>query len=112
MDRYPLYPQLARKLGLDTEFGGLVAEVSRGGPAEEAGIHGADEKLPFQATRYRVGGDVILDIDGEPIIGPDDLAKVVATHQPGDTVTMTILRDGDRRQIELTLGQRPDDPSS
>jgi len=107
----PLYPQLARKLGLDTEFGGLVAEISRGGPAEEAGIHGADEKLPFQATRYRVGGDVILDIDGEPIVGPDDLAKVVATHQPGDTVTMTILRDGDRRQIELTLGQRPDDPS-
>jgi S1-C subfamily serine protease len=107
-----LYPQLARKLELDTDFGGLVAEVSRGGPAEEAGIRGADEKLPFQATRYSVGGDVILEIDGEPIVGPDDLAKVVAGHQPGDTVTMTILRDNEREKIELTLGQRPDDPSA
>ncbi|HEY3434847.1 MAG TPA: trypsin-like peptidase domain-containing protein, partial [Solirubrobacterales bacterium] len=73
-----LYPQLARKLDLDTTYGGLVAEVSRGGPAEAAGIEGGAEKLPFQAARYRVGGDVILDIDGRQISGPDDLAEVVA----------------------------------
>ncbi|HEY3492167.1 MAG TPA: trypsin-like peptidase domain-containing protein [Solirubrobacterales bacterium] len=103
-----LYPQLARKLGLDTTFGGLVAEVSPGGPAEEAGIEGGDEKLPFQATRYRVGGDVILDIDGRQISGPDDLAQVIAEHQPGDTVTMTILRDGERMDVQLTLGKRPE----
>jgi S1-C subfamily serine protease len=108
----PLYPQLARKLELDTNFGGLVAEVAAGGPAEEAGIEGSEEKLPFQATRYRVGGDVILDIDGKRIIGPDDLAKVVADHEPGDTVSMTILRDNQRQEIELTLGKRPDDPSN
>lgn len=103
-----LYPQLARKLDLDTTYGGLVAEVSRGGPAEEAGIKGGDEKLPFQATRYRVGGDVILDIDGQQISGPDDLAAVVAEHQPGDTVTMTILRDNERMEVQLTLGKRPE----
>lgn len=103
-----LYPQLARKLDLDTPFGGLVAEVSSGGPAEEAGIEGGDEKLPFQATRYRVGGDVILDVDGRQISGPDDLAAVVAEHQPGDTVTMTILRDNERMDVQLTLGKRPE----
>jgi len=104
----PLYPQLARKLGLDIRFGGLVSEVVGGGPAEEAGIEGGDEKLAFQAGRYRVGGDVILEVDGRRIVGPDDLAKVVADHEPGDTVVVTILRDGERREVDLTLGKRPD----
>jgi S1-C subfamily serine protease len=107
----PLYPQLARKLGLGAKFGGLVSEVVAGGPAEEAGIKGGDEKLTFQAGRYRVGGDVILDVDGQRIVGPDDLAKVVADHQPGDSVTVTILRDGERREVDLTLGKRPDGSS-
>lgn len=108
----PLYPQLARKLGLDTSFGGLVSDVVEDGPAAEAGIEGGDDKLTFQAARYRVGGDVILDIDGQKIVGPDDLAKVIADHEPGDTVTVTILRDGERKEVELTLGERPDGPSS
>jgi S1-C subfamily serine protease len=108
----PLYPQLARKLGLDTSFGGLVSEVVAGGPAADAGIEGGDDKLTFQAAKYRVGGDVILDIDGEQIVGPDDLAKVIADREPGDTVTVTVLRDNQREEIELTLGKRPDDPSN
>ncbi|HEX6601390.1 MAG TPA: PDZ domain-containing protein, partial [Solirubrobacterales bacterium] len=106
-----LYPQLARKLELDTNFGGLVAEVVSGGPAEEAGIQAGDDKLTFQAGRYETGGDVILKVDDRDIVGPDDLAEVIAAHQPGDVVTLTILRDGERQQIELTLGQRPDDGS-
>jgi S1-C subfamily serine protease len=107
----PLYPQLSQKLGLDTDFGGLVSEVVAGGPAAEAGIEGGDHKLTFQAARYRVGGDVILEIDGEQIVGPDDLGKVIADHRPGDEVTVTILRDDRREEIELTLGERPDDSS-
>jgi len=107
-----LYPQLARKLELATDYGGLISEVIPGGPADDAGIRGGSDKLTFQAGRYRTGGDVILDIDGEPIVGPDDLAKVIADHRPGDTVKVTILRDGRREEIELTLGERPDDPSN
>jgi S1-C subfamily serine protease len=106
-----LYPQLARKLGLDTTFGGLVSEVVSGGPAEEAGLEGGGDKLRFQAAQYRTGGDVILQVDGRDIVRPDDLAEVIAAHQPGDEVTLTILRDGEREQVELTLGKRPDSPS-
>jgi 2-alkenal reductase len=108
----PLYPQLARKLGLDTTFGGLVAEVSSGGPAEKAGIEGADDKIDFQAGRYRTGGDVILKVDGHDIASPDDLAEAVSAHQPGDVVTLTILRANEQRQVEVTLGKRPDNPPS
>ena len=107
-----LYPQFARKLGLDTTFGSLVAEVVSGGPAEEAGIQGGDDKLTFQAGRYRTGGDVILKVDDRDIVRPDDLAEVIAARQPGDEVTLTILRDNEREEIELTLGRRPDDGSS
>jgi 2-alkenal reductase len=106
-----LYPQLARKLGLDTTFGGLVSEVVAGGPAEDAGIEGGNDKLRFQAGAYQTGGDVILQVDGRDIVRPDDLAEVVAAHQPGDEVTLTILRDNEREKVELTLGERPDDPS-
>jgi S1-C subfamily serine protease len=107
-----LYPQLARKLGLDTNFGGLIAEVVSGGPAEEAGLEGADDKLRFQAGQYRTGGDVILAIDGQDIVEENDLARVIAAHQPGDEVTVTVLHDDRREKVRLTLGERPDRPSS
>ena len=107
----PLYPQLARKLGLDTNFGGLLSEVVEGGPAEKAGLQGGSEKLQFQAAEYRTGGDVILQVDGHDVVGPDDLGRFIASHKPGDTVTLTILRDNQRKQVKLTLGKRPDSPS-
>ena len=106
-----LYPQLAAKLGLDTTFGGLLAEVVPGGPADKAGLEGGEEKLRFQAAEYRTGGDVILQVDGHDVVEPDDLARLIATKKPGETVTMTVLRDGQRDQVEMTLGKRPDGPS-
>ncbi|HET9154130.1 MAG TPA: trypsin-like peptidase domain-containing protein [Solirubrobacterales bacterium] len=107
-----LYPQLARKLGLDTTFGSLLSEVVPGGPAEKAGLQGGNEKLRFQAAEYRTGGDVILQIDGQNIVEENDLARVIAAHKPGDRVTLTILHDNEREHVEVTLGRRPDDPSS
>ena len=107
-----LYPQLARKLGLDTTFGGLLSEVVAGGPAEKAGLEAGNDKLRFQAGQYRTGGDVILQIDGQDIVEENDLARVIATHKPGDEVTVTVLHDDRREKVELTLGERPDSPSS
>ncbi len=103
-----LYPQLADKLGLDTTFGGLLAEVVPGGPAEKAGLEGGDKEVKFQAGKYRTGGDVILEVQGHEVVRPDDLARLVASKKPGEEVTMTVLRDGEKRQVEVTLGERPD----
>ena len=74
----PLYPQLAASSTSTPTFGGLVAEVGPGGPAEKAGIEGGDDKLTFQAGGYRTGGDVILQVDGHDIVSPDDLAEAIA----------------------------------
>jgi S1-C subfamily serine protease len=103
-----IYPQLADKLGLDTTFGGLLAEVVPGGPADKAGLQGGDKKLRFQAGEYRTGGDVILQVEGHDVIQPDDLARFVASRKPGEKVTLTVLRDGEKKQVEVTLGKRPD----
>ena len=102
-----LYPQLADRLGLDTDFGGLIAEVVPNGPADDAGLRGGDKKIQFQAGRYTTGGDVILSVDGHELVRPDDLARLIAAHAPGDQVRLEILRDGDRKQVDVTLGVRP-----
>ncbi len=103
----PLYPQLARKLGLDTTHGGLLAEIVPGGPAAKAGLRGGKDEIRFQAATYSRGGDVILSIEGQKVVGPDDLARLIAARKPGETVKVEILRDGQRKQVEVTLGTRP-----
>jgi S1-C subfamily serine protease len=103
----PLYPQLARRLGLETSYGGLLDEVVPGGPADEAGLEGGEDKIVFQAQPYRTGGDVILAVEGRKIIRVDDLSRFISAYQPGDTVTLEVLHDGKREQVELALGKRP-----
>jgi S1-C subfamily serine protease len=103
-----LYPQLADELGLDSGYGGLVAEVVEGGPADEAGLEGGEDKLRFQGVPYRTGGDAILAVDGRKVVRPDDLARLIAGKRPGERVTLEVLHpDGGREDVEVTLGSRP-----
>jgi S1-C subfamily serine protease len=103
----PLYPQLAKKLGLDTDHGGLISEVVSGSPADEAGLQEGNGKLRFQAAVYDTGGDVILAVGGHKVIGPNDLADFVSDYKPGETVTLDVLRDNKEVEVEVTLGKRP-----
>jgi S1-C subfamily serine protease len=103
----PVYPQLADKLGLDTDHGGMLSEVVPDSPADKAGLEGGDKRLTFQAIPYEIGGDVIISVDGHPVVAPDDLGRYISTHQPGQTVQLEVLRDGKREQVDVTLGKRP-----
>jgi S1-C subfamily serine protease len=103
-----LYPQLADKLGIDADYGGLIAEVVEDGPADEAGLEGGEDRLRFQGIPYRVGGDTILAVDGREILRPDDLARYIAARRPGDEVTLEVLHEnGDREELAIVLGERP-----
>jgi S1-C subfamily serine protease len=102
-----LYPQLAERLDIEVDFGGLIAEVVAGGPADDAGLRGGERELRFQAGDYTVGGDVILAVEGRRVIEPDDLASRISAFSPGDEVALEILRDGERREVTVTLGERP-----
>ena len=106
-----LYPQLAERLDVEADYGGLIAEVVPDGPADEAGLQGSDERVRFQGIPYRTGGDVILGVDGRRVVRPDDLARHIATRRPGESVTLEVLRDGgEREDVEVTLGRRPESP--
>jgi S1-C subfamily serine protease len=85
-----------------------VQEAADGGPAEEAGLRGGDgDQTTFQVRPYNPGGDVITKIDGRPVDNPDDLSLAVALIDPGTKVPLEIWRDGERRELEVELGERP-----
>ncbi len=93
-------------LGLTTYTGAYVLEVAPGGPADQAGIKAGDEATSIQGLL--AGGDVITAIDGQPIDTFDDLLGYLTTNKsPGDTVVLTVLRDGKSMEITVTLGKRP-----
>jgi S1-C subfamily serine protease len=102
-----LYPQLVDKFDLDVQTGAWVQEVNPGGPAEEAGIRGGGSPVTFQAQAFRPGGDVITKVDGKAVEDSAELADVIADYEPGEEVPLEIHRDGDTREIEVKLGERP-----
>jgi S1-C subfamily serine protease len=102
-----LYPQLAKKLKLPVEQGALVATVAKGGPADKAGIKGGGKEIRFQATLVRPGGDVITRVNGRRITRETDLSDLISRYRPGESVTLELYRSGQRRQLKLTLGERP-----
>jgi 2-alkenal reductase len=104
-----LWPQLAERLELEVRNGALLDEVEPDSPAEDAGLRGGDSEIEFQATPVPTGGDVILAVNGRPLTRSDDLADVISGMSAGESVELELLRDGERRTVEVELGQRPDD---
>jgi S1-C subfamily serine protease len=103
-----LYPQLADRLEIDADTGAMIAEVVPDSPADEAGLEGGDQEIRFQGAQVTAGGDVIVSVDGHELVEEADLARLIALKSPGDTITLEILDDGDTEEVEVTLGERPE----
>jgi len=101
---------LAQEMGLKADQrGALVVDVVPGGPADEAGVRGSDRKITVDGEDQRVGGDVIVAIDGQFVETFEDVvAYLFRSTEVEQKVTLTALRDGRERQIEVTLRERPD----
>jgi S1-C subfamily serine protease len=104
-----LWPQAAKRLGLDVRDGAVVQQVEPDSPAEEAGLRAGDDEIEFQATPIPTGGDVIVAVDGRRLSRTDDLSDVISSKRAGERVELDVLREGERRTVELELGQRPAD---
>jgi S1-C subfamily serine protease len=102
-----LYPQVVQRFDLPVKEGAWVQAVSPGGPAEKAGLRGGSERVTFQATEFRTGGDIVTKVAGKAVRDPDDLAAAIATVDPGSEVKVEIWRDGRRQEVPVTLGERP-----
>jgi S1-C subfamily serine protease len=103
-----LWPQLADELDLSVDTGALVSEVVGGGPADDAGLNGASGRTMFQGAEIETGGDVIVAVNGHELQHESDLAELISRSRPGEKVTLVVLRDGDRRQVDVTLAPRPE----
>ena len=93
-------------LGLTTYKGAYVSSVVEGGPADQAGIRGGD--TPTSLDYLQAGGDLIVAFDGRPVDTYEEmLSYLLTTKSPGDTVVLSVLRDGQPMDITVTLGERP-----
>lgn len=101
--------EIAEAMNLDANTkGALVGEVVEDGPAAEAGLIGSNDETTINGQSIPVGGDVIIAINGDKIKSMDDLiAYLLGKTSVGETVTLTILRDGSQIEVEVTLGERP-----
>jgi putative serine protease PepD len=87
--------------------GYLVEVVHDGSPAERAGVRGGTLSVVVQGEEYLVGGDILTAIEGTPIRTHQDYLAKVKTMRPGQRVRLTLLRDGQRRELTLTVAERP-----
>jgi len=84
--------RVAKKLKLESTDGAYVKEVKDNSPADSAGIE---------------EGDVIIEFGGKKVLEADDLARFVKQTQPGEKVKMVIIRDGKKKTVEVSVGERP-----
>ena len=82
--------QTAAQLGVNA-YGVYVVEVVKGGPAEKAGLQ---------------AGDRIVSVDGTEIASKDDLGTLMQKHAAGDTLSITIAREGQMQTVNVTLGEK------
>jgi len=102
-----LTAEVAEMFDLGVDAGALIEEVANDGPADQAGLRGGGRTVTLQGQDYIIGGDVVTRIDDSVVTGFDDLISYLAGKRPGDTVTVTYVRDGETRETEVTLGERP-----
>ena len=98
---------LADALDLPVDHGVVVEQVYGGGPADDAGLRGATGDATVQGQSVPTGGDIITAIDGKEISGMEEVISTVNGAEPGDELTLTVIRDGSQQDLKVTLGERP-----
>jgi serine protease Do len=104
-----LTSDLAKAMSLDpTQQGALVIDVVPNSPAAKAGIQGSTGQATINGSQAPIGGDVIVAIDGQPVSNFEDVSSyLINSTQVGQTVSLTILRQGSEKTVQLTLGSLP-----
>jgi S1-C subfamily serine protease len=100
-------PLLAEALDLPVEQGVLVQVVVDDGPADKAGLQDSDREVEFEGALLDTGGDIIVAIDDAAVQDMDDLIVYLADTTVGQTVTLTVLRDGAEQRVKVMLEERP-----
>jgi len=99
---------IAKAAGLNITYGWLIQEVVPGGPSDKAGLKGGSRTTTVSGIEVKIGGDVLIAIDGHPVRNNDDIARILEEYTySGKTVDVTIVRNNQLMTIPVTLGKRP-----
>jgi S1-C subfamily serine protease len=101
----PIDPELAEQLGLASDYGLLIVQAVPGGAADNAGLHGGNERAFLGNIPITVGGDLIVAIDDQKVEDQQELAKIMNNHRAGDTVRITFYRGKKKMDVKVTLGE-------
>lgn len=93
---------------LNTQEFAYIHRVVNGGPADQAGLQGSEGSVEIDGIETPVGGDVIVEANGEPISDFNDLLAQISFQNPGDPLDLVIIREGERQSITVELEARPE----
>jgi S1-C subfamily serine protease len=103
-----LTPSIARKFGYATTHGALIDTVKSGAAGARAGLRAATRNVVYRGIDLRIGGDVIVAIDGIRIDHAEDVVRIVSERLlPGEHATFTVVRGTHRRVVRVLLDARP-----
>jgi len=102
-----LIPEMAKDLKLKIERGAMISEVSKGGPADKAGLKGGNQRVQVGNMIVLVGGDIVVKADQKEVKTSDELIHYIREKKPGDTVLLKVFRKDSFVDVKVTLGERP-----
>ena len=101
---------VAKLFRLPASHGLLVASVQPGSAAANAGLRAGKQQVTVSGETYPLGGDLIVGVDGAPLMTLDQLRDVISGKQPGDTVALEIFRGNHRATLDVKLGRQTSAP--
>ena len=102
-----LTPEIAEAMQLSNDQQGiLVIRVEADSPADAAGLLGGDQILDLDGEKIFVGGDVITEFDGDTITNMHQLRQLLDNAEIDQEVKLTVLRGGELIEVTLTLAER------
>src|ERR1700723_4601847 len=101
----PISAELADEMGLPVDYGLLIVQVTPGGAADQAGLHGGTERAYLGNIPIMLGGDLIVAIDGEKVEDEQTLSQMMNNRRAGDTVRVTIYRNKKKLDVNVALGE-------
>ncbi|MEM2914135.1 MAG: PDZ domain-containing protein [Candidatus Bathyarchaeia archaeon] len=100
--------EIAKAMGTSVTYGWLITQVTKGGPADIAGLRGGSREVFIAGEWIMIGGDLIIAINEIKITNLDDLSTCLETNTlPGQTISLTIVRNNQTMTVPVTLGTRP-----
>ncbi len=98
-------PGLAEALGFPVNQGLLIERVVPNGPAARAGLRGGTRMAIIGMRRVALGGDIIVEADGQPVKDDFDLTLILNRKRPGDVITLVVYRGEEKLTVRATLGE-------